>query len=517
MNRQIVWGFLMSQCWLLAPVPVGAEEAAAPSQEEAPMRLSMDFQDANLKDVLKTFSQQTGINVIASGDVGDQPVTLYFEDVTAMDALDQILHVANLTYERPPGSDIYVVTPKGPEAPLLLTRVYRLRYARVSTSILAKAAAAFGNRTPFEATLAQSSSGGGGSSAGGGSGASGGTIGGGGAAGASQEVGIDAIVKGLLTDHGAVIVDARTNRLIISDLPENFPRLEAALAALDIQTPQIMVDAEVIETTLGKIKDLGFEWGTDGSLFQLTPALRTTRAPFSTLFGEKSSAATGITLGTLNTAKAVAILKALQTDTETKILARPKVLTLDNESAVIRLTSDEAIGFTTTSQSTTGTQSSEPERTTTGVVLVVTPQVNEHGYITMIVEPSVTKTVASKISAPTGQAVPRDPKTRSARTLVRIRSGDTLVVGGLIDRSDEQSLRQVPILSGVPFLGEAFKNTDITNSASELIVFITPRILDEPTPTQLVASPSPLGLREQEPAGARQDAIEQALNQLEQP
>jgi type II secretory pathway component GspD/PulD (secretin) len=212
----------------------------------------------------------------------------------------------------------------------------------------------------------------------------------------------------------------------------------------------------------------------------------------------------------------VAILKAIQTDTDTKILARPKVLTLDNESAVIRLTAEEAIGFQTASQSQTGTTTAEPERTTTGVVLVVTPQVNEHNYITMLVEPTVTKTIASKITAPSGQATPRDPKTRSSRTMVRVRSGDTLVVGGLIDHSEEESLQQVPVLSGIPFIGEVFKNTDINNAATEVIVFMTPRILDEPSEGQLAAAPqSPLGLREQEAPGRQQDAIERTLNDLE--
>ena len=148
--------------------------------------------------------------------------------------------------------------------------------------------------------------------------------------------------------------------------------------------------------------------------------------------------------------------------------------------------------------------------------MVVTPQVNERGYITMIVEPSVTKTVASKVSPPSGQATPRDPKTRSSRIVVRIRSGDTLMVGGLIDRSDEQSLRKVPILSGIPVLGEAFKNTEINNLASELIVFVTPHILEEAKASQVAAAPSAaIGMREQEPPGARQDVMEQSLNVLE--
>jgi len=473
-----------------------------------PMRLSMEFQDANLKDVLKIFSQQSGINIIATADIGDQPVTLYLEQVTVLDALDQILRAGNLTYDRAPGSDIYLVKPKeADEVALTETRVYRLRYGRVSKSNLAKAAAAFGASTPFEAVLegeegtSQS-----------------------GAGGDTEDVGIDVVLRSLLTDRGSMTVDGRTNSLVITDIPANFPRLEGALAALDVRTPQIMIDAELIETSLNKLKDLGVEWGTgsEGTVFQLTPAKRTTRMPFSTLWGHEgaepiATGTPGLTLGSLDTSQAIAALQMLQNDTESKILARPKVLTLDNESAIIRLTTEQAVGFQSTSQTGTGSVTAEPERMTTGIVMVVTPQVNEDGFITMLVEPSVTKTVAAQITAPSGQSTPVDPKTRSSRTLVRIRSGDTLVVGGLIDRSEKESLRRVPILADIPFVGEAFKNEEIDDAASELIVFVTPRILEEGEAPQVAAAgQGPLGPREQEPSGARQESIEETLNELEQ-
>jgi len=500
---------------VLICVPLAAASSdmaeALPADAEMdtePLRVSMEFERASLKDVLKAFSQQSGINIIASGTIAEQPITLYLEDVPVLDAFDQILRAGNLTYERPLGSEVYIVRAKPPEELALqtMTRVYRIKFARVSSSILAKAAAAFGDRTPFEATLESR----------GGSGV-------GTARSGSGDVGIDTVIRELLTDRGDVTVDGRTNSLIITDVPENFPRLEGALVALDIKTPQVLVDTEVIETSVTKLKDLGIEWGTgsEGTLFELTPAKRTTRMPFSTLFGREgiqpvASGTQGLTLGSLDPSQAVGALQMLEQDTDTKILARPKILTLDNESAVIRLTRDEAIGFQTSSQTQTGTETSEPERSTTGVVLVVTPQVNDDGYITMLIEPSVSKTVASNISPPDGQATPRDPKTRSARSLVRVRSGDTLVVGGLIDRSDETTVRRVPILSGIPFIGEAFKNTEVNDSGSELIVFVTPRILEEATATQL-ATVSPFALREQEPAGSRQQTIERTLDVLEQP
>jgi type II secretory pathway component GspD/PulD (secretin) len=391
----------------------------------------------------------------------------------------------------------------------------------VTKSVLARAAATFAGKTPFEATLGETGgSGGGGGGAGGGAGG-GGAGGGAASGGGGTTVGIDEIISGLLTEQGSVIVDGRTNSLIVTDIPENFPRIEAALVALDIRTHQIMVDAELIETSLSKAKDLGIEWGTgaEGDLLVYTPGStgRKTTFPFNMLpSGWRAKGSTPFPTSTLSAESFKGVLQAIQSDSDTKILARPKVLTLDNESAVIRLTSNEAIGFESSSQATTGTQTSEPERETTGVVLVVTPQVNENDYITMVVEPSVTKTVVSQITPPTGQAKPRDPKTRSSRTIVRIRSGDTLVVGGLIDRSDQETLTQVPILSGIPFIGEAFKNKEISDTASELIVFITPRLLQEPTEAQIAAiGQTPMGLREQEPVGLRQETIEETLNALE--
>jgi len=320
---------------------------------------------------------------------------------------------------------------------------------------------------------------------------------------------------------GSIVVDGRTNSLIITDLPDNFPRLEAALAALDVRTRQVMVSAEVIETGLNKVKDLGIKWGGDseGSLLSLTPSSRKTSFPWNVLgFGDgvTPSGSTAFSTSTLDAGALKSILQALETDTDSKVLARPKVLTLDNESAIIRLTTDESIGFTSTSQATTGSQTSTPERRLTGIVLVVTPQINEGGYITMLVEPSVTKTVDARISPPTGQATPRDPKTRGSRTLVRIRHGETLVIGGLIDRTEEQSVRGIPVLKDLPFFGGAFKRTEVKNAANELIVFLTPQVLEEPGMSQLAAAPeAPMDARAQELPEAQRRAMDQALQALE--
>lgn len=491
------------------------------AQDATSKRVSMDFQDASLKDVLKIFSQQTGINVIAGEEVAQRTITLYLEDVAPLDALDQILSAAGLIYERAPQSQIYIVKPKpAPEAPQTLmatmeTRVYRLKFARVSTSQLAKVAAAFGSVTPFEAKQL--------SPAGSSSGTTSGTTGTSGtgttdtsSTTTKKDIGIDQVVKELLTEEGKVVVDERTNSLVVTDRPENFPRIESVLKTLDIQTAQILIEAELLETTLSKLKDVGISWGTgsSGTLATLTGATRSTRFPFSTLFGEKSGSATSVTLGTINTGQVNAVLDALERDADTKILARPKVLTLDNESAVIKLSSLQAVATqTTTLAANAPITSTTPERMTTGVILVVTPQVNTDGFITMMVEPSVTKVVSSQIDTKI-----KDPKTRSARALVRIRQGETLVLGGLIDRSEAETVQEVPILSRIPIVGEAFKHKELDRSASELIVFVTPRILPEASGTQMApVGQAPFPSREQEGPSPRHDVIEQTLNRLERP
>lgn len=500
---------------ILTVVSTESASQTETSETDGPLRLSMEFEDANLKDILKAFSAQTGINVIASEEVGERTVTLYLEDVTAMDALDQILQASGVTYERPAGSQIYIVRPKDDKPKITtITRVYPLRYARVSTSKLAKAVeqlsaspsstAASGLGSATTSTTSTTST----------------TTGTSSTTGGAAGVGIDKVIDKILTEDGKVVVDERTNRLIVTDIPENFPKIEAVINSLDIRTAQILVEVELLETTLSKLKDLGIEWGTgsEGNLVNFTMDDRTTRFPFNWIgHGDAASGPTPFGVSTLSFTDFDGVLQALESDSDTKILARPKVLTLDNESAVIKLTSNQAVGFSssTTPQSVT---SSTPERTQTGVSLTVTPQVNEGGYVTMAVEPVVTKVVTASVTPPSSLGTVVDPKTRSAKVVVRVRSGDTLVLGGLIDRSDSETIRRVPILSGIPILGEAFKNQEINDSTSELVVFVSPRILTEPPATRMASvGPGPFAIREQENAASRQSTMEEVLRRLEQP
>ncbi len=489
------------------PVASSGAKSAAKDLADEPLRVSMEFQNVALKEILKAFSLQTGLNIIAAGDVGEDTMTLYLEDVTILDALDRILRAGDLTYDHPAGSDIFVVK-RIPEQGNTITRVYRLKYARVSKALLTRSLSAFGTVTPFEAAVTTALATGTTSptatteSSGGNDG---------------PTIGVDAIITHLLTDQGTVVVDERMNVMIVTDVPENFARIEAAIVALDVRTPQILIDVELIEALEGKLKDVGVEWGTgaEGSMVTFTPGLKSTRFPFGWLGTgdaptQEDPAAQQFSLSTLDASSATGVLQALQTDSQTRVLARPKVLTLDNESAIVRLSTNQAIGFEVTTDATTGTTTSEAIRYTTGIILSVTPQVNSGGYITMLVEPSITKTVPAEVADPSGAGV-IDPKTRSTRTLVRIKDGNTLVIGGLIDRNDDKAVTRVPVISRIPVLGKMFVNTEINNRTTELIVFVTPKILTEDgdiaaaaTGVNSLAMPSPV--RSAAPAAVAQNA-----------
>jgi type IV pilus secretin PilQ/predicted competence protein len=411
--------------------------------------VSMDFKDAELKDVLKIFSQQSGLNFISSEGVENKKITLYLDKVSVEDALNTILKANSLSYEQPEGSNIIMIKEIVTAEVETLTRVYQLNYAKAESV-----------KDLFEKMRDKSAS------------ADTKT--------ANAETGEKSTMKtaGLLTQYGKAVADIRTNSLIITDIPSQFPAIEETLAKLDEATPQVMIEAEILETTVNNIDKLGVEWGDTIAVF--TGPKQTTKFPFTKHdFPAGVDKTTGMAYGTISMASFTASLRMLETDKGTKILARPRVLTLNNETAQINLTAKTAVASITTIQGvagTTGVQTTSAERMETGVFLRVTPQVNKDDYVTMVLEPSVTTPVKSTYF--TG-AEYVDPHTRSVKTTVRIKDGDTLVIGGLINTEDTETIKKIPILGDIPLLGYLFKNTSKDKTDKELIIFITPHIFKD--------------------------------------
>ena len=169
------------------------------------------------------------------------------------------------------------------------------------------------------------------------------------------------------------------------------------------------------------------------------------------------------------------VLKSLLTRGEAKYLGKPKVVTLNNKTATITTSTDATVGQTMSqsgSSSGEGMTTTSAERKRVGLTLQVTPQVNREGYVTLYVQPSY-----SDLADGIGNT--KDPTTRAVSTLVRVKNGQTVVIGGLLSSRETDSTRKVPLLGDIPILGWLFTSKEKTKSTTDLVIFITPTILAE--------------------------------------
>lgn len=489
---------------LLLSVPYSlAEMSGGLSYPEYSKTISMDFQDANMKDVLKVFSQQSGLNFIASEGVKDRKITLYLDNVPVEEALDRLLVANNLTYEIKEGSNIFVVKEIA-DALRTITKIFFLKYASVSSSRLkSEISDGLVRQAEFEGDTGEDSS-----STQTSTSSSSSDI---------ELVSIKDIVENILSGDGKVTEDPRTNSLIVTDKPEQFEIIEKMIALLDVPTPQVLIEVEMLDVSKNLVDKLGVNWNysTDPWLTYSGPN-RTTKFPFPERLQE--GAANTFTTGLLSFGGLDIALELLTTDTDTKYLARPRILTLSNETAEIKIVTDEAIGLkqSVSGEGNTALSTQEAERTETGVALRVTPQVNlETGEITLFVEPTVSEATTSSLSSSY-----RDPERRQTKSVLRIKDGETIVLGGLIRTQKTEVVTKVPILGDIPLLGALFRHKYKSKDEDrELMVFITPHIVSEQKLSSAAMpklnSSLPVLDREQDLPQAKKVEIEKALSKFE--
>ena len=461
----------------------GFSAIAQEAPEKAAQQLvSLDFENVTLKQLLKIFSQQSGLNFVASSEVELKTVTVYFENVTVKDALESLMTANNLEYYQAEGSNIFVVYPANSTSKKLQTRVFFLKYMRLSTSPLDIG----GQKTVFDLTrAAELASGSQGST---GSGTSSQQFP---SSKSSTQRGVDQLVASLLSESGKVTLDLNTNSLIVTDTPEKLRQIAQVIEKIDVPTPQVLLEVYLMEVKKDLISDLGVEWGgTDGALATFTAGSRTTGFPFTENFLSKrfqtrnrigdedapDPTQESLTLGTFSAANFTATLHMIISDNDTKILSRPRVLTLNNEAATIKLITDAAIAntaTTTTAEGTAVTSANQAERTQVGIDLKMTPQINEDDSVALFLEPTVTTVAPSSFFA----SIFLDPTRRSIRTLVRVNNHETLVIGGLLDTSEISLKKRIPFLGKIPILGYAFRYDESDGVDRELLIFITPHIV----------------------------------------
>jgi len=331
----------------------------------------------------------------------------------------------------------------------------------------------------------------------------------------SSKIPILGIICSVLSPAGHAEVDPRTNSLIVTDIPEVFPQVDQIISALDKKTRQVMIEAQIVEIDSDKENDLGVSWGgSNGELASFTGGQRDTSFPMvlpsnlsavrfldpvvnviSTL-GTQSAASTSngssgssllntpllgsnVMTSVLNLTSLQVILRALVSHSEARFLGKPKILTLNNKPAIIQTVDDQAIFVPPNPTGVSGATvvPVTPERVSTGLTLVVTPQINTGGYITMSVKPIFTNVQSSALSSALQPVY--DPITRSASTMVRVKNGQTLVVGGLLQSTENKTVRKVPFLGYIPLIGWLFTDTSSSRINSDLVIFITPTIVSD--------------------------------------
>ena len=409
-------------------------------------KVSLDLEGANLLDVLKMLSQQTGLNFISTEAVKGRTLTLYMEEVPLKEAMDLIFKANNLAYDYYPESNIFIIKEMGKPSQEIKTKVYQLRYTRLASSKMQSEVNELLGKTSQE----------------------------------KDKSGIRAAIEGVLTKAGKVTEEPITNSLIVSDVPSQFPAIDSVIAKLDVPAPKVMIEVEMLDVSKTRVDKLGFNF-SNGLYAKYTGGSKTTTFPFPHRMANATESV--LTLGTLDLTSFDVIMQFLRQDTTTKFLARPKILTLSNETAEVNLTVDEAIGLTTVVSSVSDTTSNDIERKETGTKLRVTPQVNlENREVTLMVQMFNRESTDSGLQLSTLSGDIKNVEERGTKSVVRLQDGETLFIGGLIREETSETRKKVPILGDIPVIGALFRYKERLgpdNQERELLLFITPHIIDD--------------------------------------
>jgi type IV pilus assembly protein PilQ len=280
---------------------------------------------------------------------------------------------------------------------------------------------------------------------------------------------------GLLSSRGSVIVDDRTNTLIIKELPSYLDTVVAVINELDTPEPQVIIEARIIETTKQFSRNLGVTWGfnaiSDAAHGNTTGLVFPNNGTLTGNVGlppNATNGAIGLTLGNvLNTFTLDLTLAAAESEGLINILSAPKVATLNNQQASIQ--SGVQIPVQTVANGTVSVQYINAT-----LRLDVTPQITAEGTVLMDItiskrQPQLAFLVPGSTNAPIA--------TKDAHTRLVVRDGGTAVIGGIYQITSNNSENRVPGLGRIPIIGNLFKNKAQSEENDELLIFITPRVI----------------------------------------
>ncbi|NBD11547.1 type IV pilus secretin PilQ [Corallococcus silvisoli] len=439
-----------------AEAPAYAAEGAPQQARYRGKRVSFEFKDIDIQNLLRVIAEISKRNIVVADDVSGR-VTIRLRNVPWDQALDLILRTKQLGQEQV-GNIIRI-------APLkTLEEEARLRQERKKS--LQQQEDLLVSLVPVNYAVAADMS---------------------------------SRVKDVLSDRGSVTVDTRTNVLIVKDIRSNTEKARALVRSLDTQTPQVLIESRIVEASTTFSRALGVQWGGQARLSQASgnptglifpstvgvtggasgsapgvPTAPNFAVNLPAAVGEGLGGAMGFAFGSAGGALQLNLrLSAAETEGTVKTISSPKVTTLDNNTA--RISQGLSIPFSQTSAGGVNTTFVEAR-----LSLEVTPHITQDGSILMSIAAQNNQPDPSNTGANGQPSIQR----KEANTQVLVKDGDTTVIGGIYVRRGSTSRDSVPFLSRIPVLGFFFKSTLETDERQELLIFITPRILNRQTIAQ---------------------------------
>lgn len=443
-----------------APTPIEASASTNPAGVVVP---TIMMTEAPLTQAIDLLAREAKINYIIDPKVSFGPpgpqgqpaaapiITFRWENVTAQQALTTLLATYSLQLVEDPKTTIARITIKDPTAPdPLFTKVIQLKYTGVNNILDS--------------------------------------------------------VRAALVDpkRSKVTVDTRTSQLVVVATEKEINSIDSLVERLDTPTKQVLIEAKLLETTINPSTFKGMDWsGTltaqhlavGNNLQANSPSLSINNTLSQSFPKMLFDTAQGFNPATafLDADGVNAVFSFINENSEARILSSPRTVTLDNETARIDVTrATPIINVTAGTANTTG--GSTITYTNLGIIMDVTPRITANNYVNLRVVPEVSRifdTITKVIQGETFQADEYD--IRRLQTQVMIPSGNTLVLGGLMQDDESKSGNKVPLLGDIPLLGAAFRSSSKTRQKDNLIVFITPTIVEDsdfhPTHTDFLQSP----------------------------
>jgi len=482
--RGSAWVMWLAVGQLAAGAPGGwAQAIPSAMSETAPQIISLDLKGVDILDVLKLLSEHSGLNFVAGRNVSGR-ITVFAKDVDVWEAFERIVEANELAYERR-GELVNVMTARDYE---LLYGVKFQERTRTQTVPLAYAKAA-----QFAAVLNQLKS----------------TVGRIVMDEPSNTVIVtdvptrldemmlmvrqldrptvsriyalhyadaeklrDKLQELLTPGVGTVSIDPRTNKVAVTDLEHVLPKVERLLRAFDEPAGEVLIEAKIMKVELNDEQSLGVDWQQT-----LSGADTKARANFRVLSDIVDGSGTGAALKFLAapSGKTQIVVEALKKVGKVETVANPRITVLSEQEAKILVGTKEAFVTVTTTVPTTGSVVTSPqiEFVDVGTKLFVTPSIKRDGHVQLTIRPEVS---TARIETFQSNRIPI-VSTTEAETTVLVKSGSTLIIGGLIDKKTERTKQQVPWLGDLPILGAAFRSRVDTKKTVELVVFLTPQII----------------------------------------